>query len=314
LARGPSPHAERRSGPTSREARPALQGKLAEAQKAQADILRQQRELEDAKREVALTVERQVQASLTTIRDKAKAEAEETVGLRVREKEEQIAGMTRQIEELKRKAEQGSQQLQGEVQELVLEEMLRQRFPHDTIEPVGKGEYGGDVIQRVFTAAGQPCGSILWESKRTKTWSDAWLTKLRTDQRTAKADVALIISRALPKGLAHFEMIDGVWVADSKCAMAVASAIRDTLIQVAGARSATEGQRTKMAMVYEYLVSPAFRHRVEAIVEKSGEMQADLDRERKAMTKMRSKRLLNVGGTACAPTRAARIVDIRARL
>jgi hypothetical protein len=118
--------------------------------------------------------------------------------------------MQRQIEDLRRKAEQGSQQLQGEVQELALEALLRQKFPRDLLEPVPKGEFGGDLIQRVLGPAGQICGAILWEAKRTKNWSDGWLGKLREDQRAAKADLALIVSHALPKGLQTFDQIDGV--------------------------------------------------------------------------------------------------------
>jgi hypothetical protein len=164
-----------------------------------------------------------VQAGLTAVRDKAKQETEAALSLRVREKEEQIASMQRQIEDLKRKAEQGSQQLQGEVQELAVEALLRQRFGRDLIEPVPKGEFGGDLIQRVVSPAGQVVGSILWEAKRTKNWSDGWLGKLREDQRAANADVALIVSHALPKGLQTFDYIDGVRVTDPKCAVAVAS-------------------------------------------------------------------------------------------
>jgi hypothetical protein len=161
--------------------------KLAEAQQAQADVVRNQRDPDDARREIDLTIENRVQAELTTVRDRAKQETEAALTLRVREKEEQIASMQRQIEDLKRKAEQGSQQLRGEVQELALEALLRQRFARDLIEPVPKGEFGGDLIQRVVGPAGQVVGSILWEAKRTKNWSDGWLGKLRDDQRAAKA-------------------------------------------------------------------------------------------------------------------------------
>ena len=164
--------------------------------------------------EMDLTIEKKVQGSLAAVREKAKHDAEEGLKLRVLEKEEQIASMQRQIEDLKRKAEQGSQQLQGEVQELELEATLRSKFPHDLIEPVPKGEFGGDVLQRVMGPFGQPCGTILWESKRTKNWADGWLTKLRDDQRKAKADIALIVSNALPKGVHTFDHVDGVWVTE----------------------------------------------------------------------------------------------------
>lgn len=264
--------------------------KLAEAQQAQADVIRKQRELDDAKREIDLTVEKKVQASLGSVRDNAKLEAEEGMKLKLLEKEEVIASMQRQVEELRRKAEQGSQQLQGEVQELELESLLRAKFPRDTIEPVAKGEFGGDVLHRVIGPQGQRCGTILWESKRTKNWSDTWLPKLRDDQRAAKADVALIVSHVLPKGVNNFDLVDGIWVTESRCAMSVAIALRQTLIELSAARQASDGQQTKMEMVYQYLTGPRFRHRVEAIVEKFSDMQADLDRERKAMTRGWAKR------------------------
>ncbi len=264
--------------------------KLAEAQQAQADVIRKQRELDDARREIDLTIEKRVQESLGTVREKAKLEAGEELKLKVLEKEELIASMQRQIEDLKRKADQGSQQLQGEVQELELESLLRGKFPRDIIEPVAKGEFGGDVLHRVIGTQGQHCGTILWESKRTKTWSDTWLPKLRDDQRAAKADIALIISQALPKGVTNFDLVDGIWVTESHCAMSVAIALRQTLIELSSARQASDGQQTKMEMVYQYLTGPRFRHRVEAIVEKFSDMQADLDRERKAMTRGWAKR------------------------
>src|SRR4051794_33334251 len=226
--------------------------KLAEAQKAQAELIRKQRELDDAKREMELTIEKRVQDSLGAARSKAKQEAEEGLKLKVAEKEEQIAGMQRQIEELRRKAEQGSQQLQGEALELELEATLRGRFPQDRIEPVPKGEFGGDVLHRVMGAVGQPCGTILWEFKRTKHWSDGWLAKLREDQRTAKAELALIVTQALPKGTQAFDLIEGVWVAEARCAVPVAIALRQTLIQLAAARQASEGQQTKAEMIYQY--------------------------------------------------------------
>ncbi|MBI3372698.1 MAG: DUF2130 domain-containing protein [Betaproteobacteria bacterium] len=264
--------------------------KLAEAQQAQADLLRKQRELDDAKRELELTVEKRVQAGLTATRDQAKREAEEQLNLKVKEKEETITAMQKQIEDLKRRAEQGSQQLQGEVQELELENLLRAKFPFDAIEPVPKGEYGGDVLQRVVGAGGQPCGTILWESKRTKAWSDGWLTKLRDDQRTAKAEIAVIVSQILPKGVETFEMIDGIWVTHPRAASPVAAVLRQSLMEIAMARQATEGQQTKTEMVYQYLTGPRFRHRVEAIVEAFSTMQEDLDKERKAIMKQWAKR------------------------
>jgi hypothetical protein len=264
--------------------------KLAEAQKSQADVLRKQRELDDARRELDLTIEKNVQASLAAERDKARQEAEEALKLRMAEKDQQMEGMRRQIEDLKRRAEQGSQQLQGEVQELELESLLRTRFPRDLIEPVPKGEFGGDVLHRVINAQNRICGTILWESKRTKNWSEGWLAKLRDDQRTAKAEIALLISSALPKDVTAFDLIDGVWVAETRCALPVAMALRQSLIELATARDAGEGQKTKVELVYQYLTGPGFRHRIEAIVEKVTDLQSDLEKERKTMTRMWAKR------------------------
>ncbi len=264
--------------------------KLAEAQKAQAELIRKQRELDDAKRELDLTIEKRIQDGLSVVRNQAQKEAEEKLNLRVMEKEQTITSMQKQIEELKRRAEQGSQQLQGEVQELELEELLRSKFPRDTIEPVPKGEYGGDILHRVCGTSGQPCGTILWESKRTKNWSDGWLAKLREDQRAAKAEVAVIVSQVLPKGVETFELVDGVWVTHPRAALPVAVTLRHTLIELASARKANEGQETKMEMVYQYLTGPRFRQRVHAIVEAFSTMQEDLDKEKKAITKQWAKR------------------------
>jgi hypothetical protein len=264
--------------------------KLAEAQKAQAELIKKQRELDDAKRELELTVEKRVQDGLIEVRTLAKKEAEDEQKLKVMEKEQTITAMQKQIEDLKRRAEQGSQQLQGEVQELELENLLRSKFPFDSIEPVPKGEFGGDVLHRVVGAGGQLSGTILWEFKRTKNWSDGWLTKLRDDQRTAKAEIAVIVSQALPKGVETFELVEGIWVTHPRAALPVAMILRQSLLEVALARQSSEGQQTKTEMVYQYLTGPRFRQRVEAIVEAFSTMQEDLDKERKAIMKQWAKR------------------------
>ena len=270
--------------------------KLEEAQKAQADLIRKQRELDDAKRELDLTVEKRVQASITEVRQKAQQAAEDVLKLKVTEKEEQIASMQRQIEELKRRAEQGSQQSQGEALELALEEALRTQFPLDSIVPVAKGEFGGDVLQRVVGPTGQACGSILWESKRTKNWSDGWLAKLRGDQRVAKAEFAVLVSNALPKDIETFGQIDGIWITEPRLALPLVIALRQSLIEIANTRLAQIGQETKMELVYQYLTGPKFKHRIEAIVEKFSDMKADLDRERKTMTRLWAKRDMQIQG------------------
>ena len=272
------------------EALASREEKLKLSQAAEAEMLKKQRELDDKLREVDLAVQRQVNEGLEAVRATAKQEAEDALSLKVKERDTQIASMQQKIEELKKKAEQGSQQLQGEAQELMLEDMLRARFPFDQIEPVGKGEFGGDVLQRVVNPAGQVCGSILWETKRTRTWSDGWLSKLKGDLRAAKADLALIVSHALPKDIETFGQMDGVWITGPKCAMPVAMSLRESLVLMNGVRAAGEGQQTKSALMYDYLTGPRFRHRIEAVVEKFSEMQDDLASERKATMKRWAKR------------------------
>jgi len=268
----------------------ANNAKLAEAQQAQAEVMRRQRALDDEKRELDLTVEKRVQASVDDIRTRARQEADEAARLRVLEKDQTIESMARTIEELKRKAEQGSQQSQGEVLELELEELLRARFPTDIIEPVGKGELGADVVQQVNGSIGQAAGIILWESKRTKAWSEGWLAKLRDDQRRCGADIALIISQALPKYVEHFDLVDGVWIAHPRCAVPVAVALRQILVEIYSSRLVQQGQQTKMEQVYQYLTGLKFRQRIEAVVEKFNDMREDLDRERKFMGRQWAKR------------------------
>ncbi|NBT12386.1 MAG: DUF2130 domain-containing protein [Planctomycetia bacterium] len=268
--------------------------KLADAQKAQAEAIRKQRELDDAKRELDLSVEKKVQESLATARAQAKQEAESDLKLKMSEKEQTILAMQKQIEDLKRRAEQGSQQLQGEVQELELEGVLKHTFPGDVFTPVAKGEFGGDVVQAVARGEGLLCGTILWESKRTKNWSDGWLVKLRDDQRAAKADLAVIVSQALPKGIETFGHVDGVWVTSTRTFLPLAVALRHTLLELALARQAGEGQQTKMELVYQYLTGPRFRQRVTAIMEKFEEMSADLVKERATMTKLWARREMQI--------------------
>jgi hypothetical protein len=268
----------------------AQRTKLQEAQAAQAELLRKQRELEDAKAELQLNIEKGIQEGLEASRAQARREAEEALGLKLAESQHTIAAMQKQIEELKRKAEQGSQQLQGEVLELELEARLAAQFPQDTISPVPKGEFGGDAVQVVNGPMGKPCGTILWESKRTKNWVDGWLQKLKDDQRAAKAELAVIVSQALPKDVSTFHLIDGVWVTSYSCAIPVAICLRQSLIELAAVRNMRDGQETKMELVYAYLSGPHFRQRVQAIVEAFATMKDDLAREKRAITAQWAKR------------------------
>jgi len=267
-----------------------LQEKLNSAQAAQAELLRKERELEDAKREIALTIEKGIRAGLEAVRKNAASEAEQQTELQLKDRDNKIEELTRQITDLKRRADQGSEQGQGESLEALLEHRLRARFPFDLFEPVEKGEPGADVLQQVRDESGQLCGKILWESKRTKNWQEAWLAKLRNDQRAAGADLAVIVSQALPKDVTHFDLLDGIWVSSIACTLPVATALRQAVVQLAFARRAGDGQETKVQQVYAYLTGPRFRQRVETIVEKFTDMQDDLDKERRVITRQWAKR------------------------
>jgi hypothetical protein len=266
------------------------EAKLAEAQQAQADALRKQREFEEKTRELEITIETRVQASQSELVAKAKQAAADELKAQVSQKDTQIESLGRTVEELKRKLEQGSQQTQGEAFELELENLLRGKFPLDLIEPVAKGETGGDIVQTINARAGASAGVILWELKNTKTWSDTWLPKLRDNKRAANADVALIISTALPKAVETFDLIDGVYVAHPRCAVPVALTLRQGLLEIANVRTAQQGQQSKADQVYNYLTGSRFKQRIEAVVERFRDMREDIDKERKFMTKAWAKR------------------------
>ena len=278
----------------------AREAKLTEAQAAQARAMRLEAELKDRARELDLTVETRVSAATEAARAKLAAEAEALAAERLRavqeaqalamaEKDTQMDTLRRQIDLLKKKVEQGSQQRQGEAAELVLEEQLGRAFPTDRVEPVGKGLRGADCLLRVGDA-----GSIIWESKRAANWSRDWLPKLREDMRAAGADVAVLVSEVRPEGCESFAMIDGVWVVAPRYGVALAHVLREGMLRVAEARGARSGQADKSEMLYDYLTGPQFRARMEAVVEPFEAMQQALLKERKQMTAqwaMREKQL-----------------------
>lgn len=264
--------------------------KLGKARQQELDLRKRQRELEDKEKAMDLEVARKVDEERRRVEGEVVARLMEENRARDLAKDKKLTDLTREIEDLKRSAEQGSQQTQGEAIEEELEGILRANFPYDEIEPVAKGTKGADVVQRVNTSTGQPCGTIIWESKNTKTWNDGWIPKLKDDQRTSRAEIAVIASMVLPKGVAHFANVDGVWVTDFSTVIGVASALRANLTQVAMTRVAAEGKSGKMEMLYGYLSGTEFKQRVEAIVESFVTMNDDLERERRAMETTWSKR------------------------
>ena len=275
--------AERDRQQRDKDARIAeLHTKLAAARQSEAQLMQRGRELDDREQALKLQVEQEVSGKLDQVRAVAANQAEERLGLQLADKDRALGDLRSTVEDLQRKLQQGSQQAQGETLEVLLEDQLRRKFPFDLIEPVAKGESGADVLQIVRDDGGHECGRILWESKRTKNWSPGWLPKLRGDQRAAKADLAVLISQAMPPDVQHFNEVDGVWVSSLSCTVPVAVALRASLLQLSGQRRASEGQQTKSEMVYNYLTGPHFRSRLDAISERWREMRKDLDDERRA--------------------------------
>lgn len=209
--------------------------------------------------------------------------------LKDREKDKKMVDLVKQIELWKAKAQQGSQQLQGEVLELDLEEKLRTAFIYDEVSPIGKGVEGGDIIQKVKNQAGKVAGTILWETKRAK-WSPSWLPKLREDGRKFDATLVVLVAVNLPKEIEDFQVIDNVIVASYKYALPLAGILRRDVMKIASAKFAAENKDEKLESLYQYLQSEAFRSRFEAFAEGVVEMQSDLLTEKRAMERSWKRR------------------------
>lgn len=264
--------------------------RLAEAEAAELAIRRERKSLEDEKRRLELEIERRLHSERQKIRELTLKEEEENYRMKLSEREKIIADMQRQIEDLRRRVDQGSQQLQGEVQELEVESVLRAEFPTDRVVPIEKGRAGGDVIQRVVGPRGLECGAILWESKRTKNWSKDWLEKNRKDQRTSGSQIGAIVTRAMPPGLDTFDRLDGVWITSLCCMLPLAKALRLALIEAALMKSVGEGRNGKMQHLYGYVTGPQYKARVAAIVEACIGMQQDDEAEKRILSKYWAKR------------------------
>ena len=265
-------------------------GQLKESKEQELALRKRQRELEEKEKNIELELSRKMDTEKRRILDEVSKDIADKHRLKDAEKEKQLSDMRKKIEELQRKAEQSSQQIQGEVLELELEELLGNEFPFDEIAPIAKGVKGGDILQIVKMQSGRVCGKILWETKRTKVWSDSWLQKLKDDQREAKADIPVLVSEALPPDFHHFKQISGVWVSDIPAAISLSFALRTVLLQVARTNVIQEGRKEKMEVVYNYLTGPEFRNRVEAIIESFSAMKTDLESEKRAMQKIWAKR------------------------
>lgn len=249
-----------------------------------------QRKLEEEREALELEVARKIDAEREAIRAEALRRAAEEHRLKDLEKDKMIQDLKTALEEMKRRAEQGSMETQGEVLELDFEARLRSAFLHDDIQPVPKGIRGADLIQTVRTPLGAECGVVLWETKNTKAWSAAWIPKLKDDMIATRATLAILVSVALPEDVRRFGRQDGVWVCDPESAIPLAAVLREHLIALSREREAAVGKNEKMEALYRYLSGEEFRQKIEGIVEAFGSLQEQLNKERRAMERIWSQR------------------------
>jgi hypothetical protein len=272
----------------SREA--ALQAEAIEERERNRRLLSQLEELtgeiralkrKDEERE--LVYKQQLAAEEDRIRAETRKNVVDEFLLKDREKDQRLTNALRQVEELKAEMQQGSQQTQGEVLELELEELLRQEFRDDEVTEVKKGQRGADILQKVHDPRGRPCGTILWETKNAK-WQEAWLAKLRTDQREAKAQIAVLVAVRPPPEVETFLEREGIWIVQRRYAKVLASVLRRSLIEIYAERANQAGKDEKMEVLYQYLTSIEFKHRIQAIVEGFNRLWDDVESEKRWFT------------------------------
>ncbi len=264
--------------------------KLKEFQQQELELRRQQRKLQEDKEAFELEAARKLDEERKKIAEEAGKKATEEQQLKMREKDDQLTAMKKQIDELKRKAEVGSQEAQGEALEQELQEYLERTFAYDRFQKVKKGAKGADILQIVHNQAGKECGKILWESKNTKEFQKSWIEKLKKDQQQDNADIAVIMSVALPVGIDSFDMYDGVWVTDYKSLKGLATALRQGLIEVARQKLITTGQDSIKDVLYQYITGQEFIMRIRAVVEAFQRMNEELGKEKRAMTRIWNSR------------------------
>jgi hypothetical protein len=267
--------------------------KLKESRKKELEFLQKEQSLKIKEEELQITVQRQLMEEREKLKEQLQKEELERLGLkdqeyqlRLKELEKQLDDQKKLADEMRRKSEQGSMQLQGEVQELMLEEMLQTTFTFDLVEPVGKGVRGADCIQTVRNKFGVETGKIIYESKRTKDFSNDWIEKLKADMRTLGADVAVIVTQAFPKDMERFGEKDGVYICSFTEVKSVALLLREALLKVYEAKKSQENKGDKMVMLYDYLTSAEFNEQWKAIREGFMSVKLSIQRERDAMEKL----------------------------
>jgi len=267
--------------------------KLKTARQKELEFLQKENALKQREEELELMMQRKLQEQRNELSEQIRKQEADRFSLKdteyqlkQKELEKQLEDQKKLVDEMKRKAEQGSMQLQGEAQELILEELLRDYFPFDLISEVGKGVRGADCIQTVRNTFGQECGRIIYESKRTKDFGGDWVNKLKKDMRAMSVDVAVIVSQCYPKGMDCFGERDGVWICSFEEVKAVAYILRDGIIKLASLAKAQENKGDKMHLLYDYLVSNEFSEQWKAIREGYMSMRISIQKERDAMEKM----------------------------
>jgi hypothetical protein len=254
------------------------------------ELRKRQKKLEEAAESLELEVARKLDEEREKIRKEVAQKASEEHRLKDLEKEKLIRDLQNSLADMKRKAEQGSMETQGEVLEQDFEAQLKTFFVHDDIQPVPKGIRGADLVQTVKTPLGADCGVLLWETKNTKAWSGNWIPKLKDDMIEVRATIAILVSVVLPAEINRFGQLDGVWVSDPLCAMPLAAALREQLVAVNRERSASVGKSEKMEALYQYLAGVEFKQKIEGIVEAFTGMQDQLNKERRAMERQWKQR------------------------
>lgn len=257
-----------------------LKTRAEQAEAGELKIRKEKRELEEAKRKFEIEKQRQLDKERDMIRDNAIKETQEKQELKDKERDMIIQGLKTSLADAQRKAQQGSQQSQGEVLELEIEEILKKEFPQDIIEEVKKGARGADIVQKVVDKRGQMVGTILWESKNGK-WQPAWIKKLKEDQRQAKADISILATKNLPTDIKDFAYQENVWIVSREMIIPIAFALRFNLVKVNHERGINTNKNEKMAVLYQYMTSIEFKHRIEAIVEAFTELQEQTEKEKR---------------------------------
>ncbi|HSZ25293.1 MAG TPA: DUF2130 domain-containing protein [Cytophagaceae bacterium] len=263
---------------------------LQELQKKELELLKDKNALEEKQKNFDLEVEKGIAERKKEIEDNTIKREQQIFDFKLKEKDTAMESMKKTIEELKRKSEQGSMQLQGEAQELLLEEILKENFPFDLIEEVGKGVEGADCIQVIRNSSGKVCGKIIYESKRTKSWSNSWIDKLKADMRNSGADVAVLVTQVFPKDMESFGERDGVWLCSFSEVSSVSYLLRSGIIKIYEAQKSQENKGDKMQMLYDYLTGNEFRGQMEAIVEGFMSMKQSISKERIQMEKIWKER------------------------